>query len=348
MAQAVPGQPATHHATHIHVRNADGVQVGYERRPEVKSFIDTLVSKHAFVRSELVRVFARARFNETVARLINPVTAPPPANWHEYRANRVEPKRIAQGVAFWHEHAKDLVRAEQTYGVPQQIIIGILGIETYFGRNTGKFRVIDALTTLSFDYPNKDHDRSPFFRDQLEQYLLLARDQGFDVFGIRGSYAGAIGLPQFMPGSYRDFGVDFDGDGVVDLRGSPADAIGSVANYLAQHGWVRGLVAAYPAHLVAGTLNDELLARDIAAGSEPQLSIADLAKAGIQSDTPLGETARVALIDLPNASEATDYFVGTQNFHVLTLYNRSYYYAMAVIELGRAIGDEAGTHSTAP
>ncbi len=171
-----------------------GLPTGYDQRPEVREFIGQMVEKHAFVASELETLFARARFNSTVARLMTPATSSEPRSWTTYRGRFVEPIRIRAGARFWNENSAALARATTLHGVPEDIIVGIVGVETVYGRNTGNFRVIDALTTLAFDYPYKERDRSPFFREQLEDYLLFSRDGKLDVFEVLGSYAGAIGL----------------------------------------------------------------------------------------------------------------------------------------------------------
>ena len=206
----------------------------YEERAEVKAFISEVVQRHGFVESELVTLFSRVKRNESVLQAI----LPPPGerSWDDYRARFVNPRRLAGGLAFWTAHRRSLERAEREYGVPPEYVVAIIGVETFYGRNTGRWRVADALTTLAFDYP----PRAEFFRGELEQFLLLARELGVDVFSLRGSYAGAIGIPQFMPGSTRRYAVDFDRDGVIDLRRNPTDAIGSVANFLKQHGWQKG------------------------------------------------------------------------------------------------------------
>jgi len=311
----------------------------YDQRPEVREFIAEMVTKHGFVAEELATIFARARFNPTVARLMMPATSSQPRSWSGYRARFVEPVRIRGGTRFWRENAAALRRATAQYGVPEEIIVGIIGVETVYGRNTGSFRVIDSLSTLAFDYPYKERDRSPFFRAQLEDYLLFARDGNLDVFALRGSYAGAIGIPQFMPGSYRNFAVDFDGDKKIDLSDNPTDAIGSVANYLREHGWIRD-----QGIFVRTELPDALpaseLKRLIDLGSIPALRVDELRKLGFALDPTLSNETLFSLIDLPNEAEgsaATVYVLGTQNFHAITRYNRSYFYAMAVAELAEAV-----------
>ena len=323
----------------------DKARTAYAQRAEVLEFVDQLAGRHGFRRDELIALFGSVHYSDTAARLMAPATSATRRNWNAYRARFVEPVRIGAGVRFWDAHAELLERAEREFGVPAEIVVGILGVETIFGRNTGSLRVVDALATLAFDYPNKVRDRSAFFREQLTDLLVLARDTGIDVFALRGSYAGAVGMPQFMPGSIRRYAVDYDRDGVIDLAGSPADVIGSVANFLARHGWVRDTVAAYRLHAVGSplpsTASVEQIEKLVAAGSEPGVAREILLDAGLASDAPLPETS-FALIDLPNGIDAegravTDYVAGTQNFHVITRYNRSYFYAMSVIELGSTI-----------
>ncbi len=209
-------------------------QSPYGERAEVKTFIGELVARHGFVEGELNALFARVyRVDPVLQAIVAPAEI---ARWPDYRAIFVNSRRIEGGLAFWKTHDSFLERAEREYGVPAQIIVAIIGVETNYGRNPGRWRVVEALATLAFDYP----PRASFFRAELENYLLLARDAGLDVFSVRGSYAGAIGIPQFMPGSLRRYAVDFDGDGAIDLSRNTADAIGSVANYLKQHGWRTG------------------------------------------------------------------------------------------------------------
>ena len=314
----------------------DGVAAHYERRPEVQAFIEQLKDRHGFDATELARLFGGVRYLPVVARLMLPSTATQPKSWTAYRGRFIEPMRINAGVRFWSDNTSTLARATANYGVQEDIIIGITGVDTIYVLNSGNFRVIDALSTLAFDYPNKERDRSPFFKAQLEDYLLFARDGKIDYFDVRGSYAGAIGIPQFMPGSYRRYAVDFDGDQHINLRSNAADAIGSVANFLREHGWVRGLTIFYPTVLPAD-LDASELKRLIALGSDPKVTAGELRKLGFAIDASVADTDLLALIDLPNEGEPgrdTEYVLGTQNFAALTRYNRSYFYAMAVAELG--------------
>jgi membrane-bound lytic murein transglycosylase B len=311
---------------------APPAQKPYGKREDVQGFIRQMAERHGFVEHELQFLFSRARRETAVLSAITPQKDPRARSWLAYRARFVTEARIAEGVEFWRRHAAVLARAAQEHGVPEEIIVAIIGVETVYGRQMGSWRVIDALATLAFDYP----PRAEFFRAELEQYLLYARDAGIDVFSMRGSYAGAIGIPQFMPGSYRRFAVDYDGDGAIDLRGSPSDAIGSVANFLAQHGWRRGERVELPARVAggnAGQAHREL----VDAGIEPKTPLADLKRYGVETRTDLALDTPVALIELESADAATEYRLGLRNFFVLTRYNRSVLYASAVYDLAQEL-----------
>jgi lytic murein transglycosylase B len=206
----------------------------YAGRPEVDSFVRELAERHGWKESELKRVFAKAQRLEPVLEAIAR-PAERVKTWDEYRTLLITERRVTEGIEFWKKYRNTLERAEKKYGVPPEYVVAIIGVETFYGRNTGNWRVVDALTTLAFDYP----PRAGFFRSELESYLLMAREAGIDVFSVRGSYAGAIGIPQFMPSSARRYAVDFDGNGRIDLQKSRSDAIGSVANFLKVHGWQR-------------------------------------------------------------------------------------------------------------
>ena len=306
-------------------------------REDVREFIVQLAAKHGFVESELRFVFSRARHYPAIIELITPPAHPRARSWQAYRARFIEPVRIQGGVALWNKYAGDLARAEAQYGVPAEVIVAIIGVETVYGRNSGNWRVIDALSTLAFDYPK----RAEFFRSELENYLLFAREHDLDVFSVRGSYAGAIGIPQFMPSSWRKWAVDFDGDSRIDLRDSFVDSIGSVASFLKGHGWEAGAPIAYPAQVVGDTYK-EFLARDIL----PTTPIAELVRFGVSSEPllrrGLPSDTPTALVDLVTPDKPTEYWVGLKNFYVITRYNRSSFYAMSVMELGAAIREARG------
>ena len=313
---------------------------------EVSDFIDQMVVKHDFSRPELEALLGQARYVDTTIQLMKPAPAGKPKNWRAYRARFVEPVRIEAGVRFWNDNADALARAEQQYGVPADIIVGIIGVETVYGRNTGNFRVMDALTTLAFDYPDTPTRlaRMVFFRGELENTLLFARESGIDPFSLLGSYAGAIGWPQFMPSSIRQYAVDFDGDGKIDLRNSQADAIGSVANFLAQHGWQRGEPLVFPATVDSrdpADGNDDIRSNPwqafIGQGLEAKFSVDALKAGGVRPVIEPPADMMFGLVDLQNGFEPTEYWLGGNNFFAITKYNRSFFYAMSVIDLGRAV-----------
>jgi membrane-bound lytic murein transglycosylase B len=300
---------------------------GYEKRPEVKSFVREMVERHGFVERELLFLFSRTKKREPILQAISPPGPGRGRSWAEYRAIFVNERQVQGGSAFWKAHEQALERATKEYGVPEEIIVAIVGVETLYGRNMGKWRVVDALTTLAFDYP----PRAEFFRSELENYLVFSRDSGFDVFSVLGSYAGAIGIPQFMPSSYLKYAVDFDGSGVTDLRASPVDAIGSVGNFLKQHGWRAGEPIHFPA-----TVSGEAW-RPFADGSVlPKHPLAEIQKAGIAFSGGAPATQGI-LIELGNRDATAEYRVGLQNFYVLTRYNRSSFYASAVTDLAAAL-----------
>lgn len=308
----------------------------------VAEFMDQMTEKHGFERAALEDIFKRVRYVDTTIQLIKPAPPGRPKNWHAYRARFVEPKRINAGVAFWDAYADELARAEETYGVPAEIIVGIIGVETIYGRNTGNFRVLDALTTLAFDYPDTPNRtaRMAFFRGELENTLLYARESSIDPFTLLGSYAGAIGLPQFMPGSIRKFAVDFDDDGKIDLKTSAVDAIGSVAHFLAEHGWKRGEPIAFPVTIT----NENARSWDMFIGQslEAKFRLDELKAAGISPSAEPPADLLYGLVDLQNGTEPTEYWLGATNFFAIAHYNRSFFYAMSVVDLGRAVRTARG------
>jgi membrane-bound lytic murein transglycosylase B len=314
--------------------DADVQPIDFRTSKEVNDFIDFMVTRHGFSRTELEIVFSQVQFSAQSIQLIKPAPPTKLKNWEAYRARFIEPIRIKAGVEFWTKYAATLNRAEKEYGVPAQIIVGIIGIETLYGKNVGKFRVLDVLSTLSFAYPDTPtrESRMAYFLSELEQSLLFARESGIDPFSLIGSYAGAIGWGQFMPSSIRQYGVDFDGDGKIDLRNSPEDAIGSVANFLSQHGWETGLPLVFPATIVNDHPED-MLAKELNATFTLQ-QLADVAVPTLKS-TPAQPL--YGLIDLQNGEKPTEYWLATHNFFAITKYNRSYFYAMSVIELGKAV-----------
>ncbi len=315
----------------------EGEYVNFAEWKEIGQFLDEMVRLHQFERAALEALMAKVRYVDTTIQLMKPAPPGKPKNWQAYRLRFVEPVRIDAGVQFWNDNAEALARAESQYGVPADIIVGIIGVETVYGRNTGRFRVLDALTTLAFSYPETPNRlaRMAFFRGELESTLLFARQNAIDPLSLLGSYAGAVGLPQFMPSSIIKHAVDFDGDGHIDLRGSAADAIGSVANFLVRHGWQRELAPpfAYPATVSPSLAWEPLIGQ----GLEAKFRQEELLEAGVTSGAPLPRGSLFGLVDLQNGSEATEYWLGTANFFAITQYNRSYFYAMSVLDLGRAV-----------
>lgn len=310
----------------------------FEQWKQVNDFITEMVSKHGFSRDELTTLFSQVKLIESARQLVKPAPPGKPKNWKAYRARFIEPRRIDAGLAFWNQYSAALERAQQKYGVPPEIIVGLIGVETIFGQLTGKYRVADTLTTLAFAYPETANQaaRQQFFRGELESLLLIARDSHLDPLQFRGSYAGAIGWCQFMPSSIRQYAVDFDGDGVINLNDSPVDAIGSVAHYLAEHGWKRNLPIAAPATLNSNPPSPQLQ-EFIGQGLRAGYSLSQLKVAVSSADTNLPDQILYGLADLQNGDEPDEYWLVTDNFFAITHYNRSYFYAMSVYELGRVI-----------
>lgn len=316
-AQPAKAQGQAKNATHLHT---------FAQETAVIEFARDMAARHGFDESELLRQFATVHPNTTVLKLIKPPATPTQRSWERYRPRFLNDRRIDGGVAFWENHRATLVRAKALYGVPEEIIVAIIGVETEYGRNTGSFKVLEALATLAFHYP----PRADFFRTELEQFLLLTRENHLNAATVKGSFAGAIGIPQFMPGSQRRYAVDFDGDQQVNLSASPEDAIGSVARFLEQHGWQAGQPIAVPA------LTDRAPDRElIEAGIRPSLRAGDLATRGITGNAPA--EAKVTLVDLISPNTDTEYWLGFENFYVITRYNRSSFYAMSVFQLAEAI-----------
>ncbi len=301
----------------------------YEGHPAAARLIDELVDKEQFERAELERIFAAAERKESILEAIaRPAEKTKP--WYEYRQIFLTDKREQEGASFYREHRDVLRRAQQETGVPAEIIVAIIGVETFYGRITGSYRVIDALSTLAFDYPQ----RAAFFTGELKNYLLLTREQGLDPLQPMGSYAGAMGYGQFMPSSYRNYAVDFDGDGMTDIWNNPVDAIGSVANYFEAHGWVAGdrVVSAAEA---AGDVGEEWFVRT-RAGLVPKHTVAEFAAAGVRARDELDPEALAIAMQF-ELEQGYEYWLGLHNFYVITRYNHSAMYAMSVYQLGQRI-----------
>lgn len=300
----------------------------YQDSPQVRELIEDMTLNHGFASEQLEALFAEAERKPVILDAISrPAERVKP--WSEYRPIFLTDARIARGVDFWREHETALQRAEREYGVPAQIIVAIIGVETFYGRNTGSYRVLDALSTLCFDYP----PRAAFFCQQLREFLLLTREEQVDPLALKGSYAGAMGLPQFMPGSFRAYAVDFDDDERIDIWNNPVDAIGSVASYFKRHGWVSGAPVVSRAR-VAG----ERVEEGISPGLEPHLSVSELRELGWQSELALEDQTPVTAIRFDGA-QGEEYWLGLPNFYVITRYNRSAMYAMAVHQLGDALAN---------
>ena len=316
-------------ASQLYADHADAMRIANE-----------IAERRSLDRNWVRSVIGQARRLPQVTRWVLPAPSGTPKNWRVYRSRFIDPVRIRAGVDFWQANRAELERAEQVFGVPAEIIVGIIGVETIYGRNTGNFRVVDALATLSFDFPQahpRAEQRRAFFQAELEQLLSLSQRSDMDPLQLRGSYAGAMGMPQFMPSSWVKYAIDFDGDGRIDLFGSPADVIGSVANYFVAFGWNKGMPTHYPVRFDPSVLDlDALLAPDIL----PTFSAASMAAKGAVLDGAAGQHAGpLALVELENGGDEPHYVAGTENFYVITRYNWSSYYAMAVIELGRAVAE---------
>lgn len=289
--------------------------------PGIPEFVDEMVSKHQFKRDELVTVFAHAQHRPSIIEAISrPATTKP---WLEYRAAFVNKKRVQLGLAFWEKYHATLHRAEQQFGVPAEMIVAIIGVETLYGRNAGTFRTLDALTTLAFDYPR----RADFFRAELESYLLLAREQDFDLLAIRSSYAGALGVPQFMPSSYRKYAIDFNGNKTIDLLREDRDAIGSVANYILSYGWKSGEPV-----VIRAQLSDTQCLGSIkeARAWKEWLSV------GVSVNETLEATMPMRLMDF-TVTDGKEFWFALNNFEVITRYNNSDFYAMTVFQLAEEL-----------
>jgi len=298
----------------------------YIHRDDVRAFVTEMVDRHGFEEEQLLAHFRRAKPTPAIIQAIKPPADPGARSWQAYRARFVEPVRIGRGLEFWRRHETTLARAEAIFGVPAEIIVAIIGVETLYGRNPGRFHAFNALTNLAFDYP----PRAELFRRELEALLLLARDEQRDPWHYKGSFAGAIGLPQFLPSSIRAWAVDFDSNGSIDLAVSGVDAIGSVARFLAEHGWRNGEPIALPAKVSGG----DTLAL-LAEGIRPVRLPADMAPFGVEADGAPEQPA--ALIDLITPDAETEYRLGFNNFFVLTRYNRSSFYAAAVMDLAERL-----------
>ncbi|MFL1404120.1 lytic murein transglycosylase B [Marinobacter sp. M1N3S26] len=311
---------------------AQATSEGYTDRPEFDDFVDSMVREHGFDADKLSQWLAEARHQERIIELISS-PAEHTLQWHEYRTIFIKPERVAQGVDFLRQHQGAFDRAEEAFGVPREVIAAIIGVETWYGRYMGSYRVVDALSTLAFDYP----PRSRFFRSELEQFFLMAREQGFEPSRLKGSYAGAMGYGQFIASSYRHYAVDFDGDDVADILDNPVDAIGSVANYFSEHRW-------RPGGPVAIRLDDDiqvperLMTREL----RPRFTVSEFREAGVPLPDSLAgdEPARIIRLE---GDDGPQWWLTCHNFYVVTRYNHSHLYAMAVQELAGELAKELET-----
>lgn len=302
----------------------------FANNPNAQQFIDKMVNKHGFDRQQLQEILSQAKRLDSVLRLMDnqaPTTSVKPPSgpngaWLRYRKKFITPDNVQNGVVFWNQYEDALNRAWQVYGVPPEIIVGIIGVETRWGRVMGKTRILDALATLSFNYPR----RAEYFSGELETFLLMARDEQDDPLNLKGSFAGAMGYGQFMPSSYKQYAVDFSGVGHINLW-DPVDAIGSVANYFKAHGWVKGDQVAVMANGQAPGLPN---------GFKTKYSISQLAAAGLTPQQPLGNHQQASLLRL-DVGTGYQYWYGLPNFYTITRYNHSTHYAMAVWQLGQAV-----------
>lgn len=301
----------------------------YDLHPAASDLVDEMVKEEGFDREVLMQLFARAERKDSILEAIaRPAEKTKP--WYDYRAIFLNDKREEQGVEFYRKHRETLVRAEREFGVPAEVIVAVIGVETSYGRNMGSYRVLDALSTLGFDYP----PRSEFFTSELKHYLVLTRDQGFDPSKMMGSYAGAMGYGQFMPSSYRAYAIDFDGDDTIDIWENPVDAIGSVANYFKAHGWRPGDIVVAQADAAAETSPDLFVQgrKDL----KPARTIARFAKQGVVAREKLDPEALAVAMRF-ELEKGYQYWLGLHNFYVITRYNHSAMYAMSVYQLSQAI-----------
>lgn len=302
------------------------VHADYSEHPLAEGFVQDMVSKHGFAAKDVRSLLKQAEKRQPILDAISR-PAEKTKTWKEYRPLFIQPLRINNGVVFWKDNREALERAEKTFGVPAEIIVAIIGVETNYGKNTGSYFVLDALTTLAFDYP----PRAPFFRSELENYLVLAREHEQNATEFKGSYAGAMGYGQFMPSSYRKFAVDFTGDGFADIWKNPTDAIGSVANYFVQHGWQPGKSVIVPAYLKVA--REEVSLNNIV---PPVMPVQDWKKTGVIPTVVLADETPAIAIEFDGA-QGLEYWLGLQNFYTITRYNRSPMYAMAVYQLSKEI-----------
>ena len=308
-------------------------EIDFSSQEKAQAMAQRLESEHGITKEETFALLRQAQYLPRVVEAVKPPKTKGVRNWDNYRARFVEPYRIRKGIEFWNDNADVLAQAESKYGIPQAVIVAIIGVETVYGQYTGNFRVLDSLATLGFAYPEGQRDRSEFFLKELEAFIALCNRTHLDALEVKGSYAGAIGLGQFMPSSWIAYAVDGDEDGVIDLFHSRKDAIFSVANFLKVHGWVSGAATRVLVEIQSTEHLPELLAPDIV----PTFTPATLESNGVALKSPALPDEKLALIELVRGEAATAYVAGGQNFYVVTRYNRSSFYANAVLELSEAL-----------
>lgn len=302
----------------------------YGENEQAAQLIAEMMAEHGFTEQELKGWFGQAEKKQTILDAISR-PAEKTLTWAKYRNIFVTDSRIKRGVEFWQQNYETLAKAEAEFGVPAEIIVAIIGVETFYGRHKGKFRVIDALSTLAFDYP----PRSKFFRKELKAFLLLAREQKQDPLVLMGSYAGAMGYGQFIPSSYRAYAIDYDQDGFADIWNNTDDAIGSVANYFKRHGWKPGAAVA-----LRSRINDDYDKSVVNKSLKPSETVADLRQRGFEPVKPAKDSAAATAIRL-KGRWGVEYWLGLHNFYVITRYNHSRLYAMAVWQLSQEISERA-------
>ncbi|WP_442918836.1 lytic murein transglycosylase B [Limnohabitans sp.] len=330
------------HKAAAHKASTQGL--AYGKTTAATALADELAQQYNLPKAWVREQISKAQFLKGVPKMVLPPSVPTAKNWRAYRERFIESRRIDAGTQFWQTHQAALARAEHTYGVPAEMIVGVIGVETFYGQNMGNYRVLDALTTLTLNFPSahpRAVERQAFFKSELGHFLAQAHSQG-DV-SAKGSFAGAMGWPQFMPSSTAKFAVDFDGDGRIDLRHNPVDAIGSVANYFKAFGWQTGMPTHYPVGFDETRLDKPtLLAPDIL----PSFSVSNFtAKGAVLDEQAQQHNGLLALVELFNGNDAPSYVAGTDNFYVVTRYNWSSYYALAVIELGQAVKANRASNS---
>ncbi len=304
----------------------------FTQRTDVQQFIDKMVNQHQFERASLTQLLGEAKHSEAVIKAITrPYEGKP---WYQYRPIFVTEKRIKRGLQFWQENIEVLQRAEKKYGVPPEFITAIIGVESFYGVHKGNYRLLDSLTTLGFNYPR----RGKFFRSELKHYLLMTREEAIDPRSVKGSYAGAMGKPQFISSSYREYAVDFNGDGKRDLWENTDDAIGSVANYFRRHGWRHGAPVASRVS-VKGSDYKKLIKKSL----KPKKTLAEITSQGVTLDnspsSDIPGSTKATLIRLKNQPE-NEYWVTYRNFYAISRYNHSALYSMAIFQIASALREQ--------